>query len=115
MSRGIRVTVRGAFDRLTPEQTAALTADAAGRDFLTTAYTPEGHLAYDLAARPFFTFRYLVEADDDEDLDVTATRAELLADEWLTSRGYAYKNLTSVAVDPAQIPLGARGRKIQTR
>lgn len=111
MSREIRVTVRGAFDGLSADQRAALLAAASGHDFLNTTYTTEGHLAYDIAARPFFTFRYLIEAPDDEDLDVTATRGELLATEWLDAHGYPYKNLTASAVDPAAIPMGARGRK----
>ncbi|MDP9793878.1 hypothetical protein J2S43_002390 [Catenuloplanes nepalensis] len=111
MSRGIRVTVRGAFDSLSPGQRETLLASAADHDFLNTSYTPEGYLAYDVAARPFFTFRYLIEAADDEDLDVTATRGELLAVEWLDTHGYGYKNLTAAAVDPAEVPLGARGRR----
>ncbi|MFI5843296.1 DUF6204 family protein [Catenuloplanes sp. NPDC051500] len=115
MSRGIRVTVRGAFDGLTPEQKAALLADAAEHDFLKTAYTPDGYLAYDVAARPFFTFRYLIEADDDEDLELTALLGEERAARWLDAHGYAYKNLTAAAVDPAQTPLGARQRKAATR
>ncbi|MDR7275328.1 DUF6204 family protein [Catenuloplanes atrovinosus] len=110
MSRGIRVTVRGAFDSLTPAQTATLRAEAADHDFLNTAYTPDGYLAYDVT-RPFFTFRYLLDAPEDEALDVTATRGELLACEWLDSHGYAYKNVTATAIDPAEVPLGARGRK----
>lgn len=111
MNRGIRVTVRGAFDSLSAGQRAELLASAAEHDFLNTSYTPEGYLAYDLAARPFFTFRYLIDAPDDEDLDVTATRGELLAVEWLDAHGYGYKNLTAAAVDPAETPLGARGRR----
>ncbi|MDR7327128.1 MULTISPECIES: DUF6204 family protein [Catenuloplanes] len=114
MSRGIRVTVRGAFDNLSAAQRAELRASAAEHDFLNTTYTPEGYLAYDVA-RPFFTFRYLVEAADDEDPDVTATRGELLAVEWLDAHGYAYKNLTAAAVDPAEIPLGARGRRAASK
>lgn len=104
------MTVRGAFDGLGPDQKAALLADAAAHDFLTTAYTPEGYLAYDVA-RPFFTFRYLLDAADDESLDAVAARGECRARAWLDAEGYRYKNLTAAAVDPSQVPLGARGRR----
>ena len=108
--------MRGAFDGLTAEQKAALLADAAEHDFLKTSYTPEGYLAYDVAARPFFTFRYLIEVgDDEEELELAALLGEERAAQWLTSHGYGYKNLQSAAVDPAQTPLGARGRRAATR
>ncbi len=57
MNRGIRVTVRGAFDSLSAGQRAELLASAAEHDFLNTSYTPEGYLAYYRAARPYYTFR----------------------------------------------------------
>src|SRR3954452_563503 len=53
-SRTIRVTVRGYFDKLSEAQTAELVGEAAEHDFLHTAYPPEGYLAYDVPARPFF-------------------------------------------------------------
>jgi hypothetical protein len=109
-SREIRITVRGAFDALTPQQRDQLQASAAEHDFLTTQYTPEGHLTYD-PARPFFTFRFRAEVADEQEIPDATARAELAAEDWLTEHGYAWKNLTSNAVDMSEAPLGARGRK----
>jgi hypothetical protein len=57
-SRTIRVTVRVAFDALTDAQRADLLADAAAPDLAFAAFTADGTLSHDVAARPFFTFRY---------------------------------------------------------
>ncbi len=109
-SREVRITVRGAFDALSPQQRDQLQASAPEHDFLTTEYTPEGHLTYD-PARPFFTFRFRAEVADEKDIPDAAAQAELAAEDWLSEHGYAWKNLTSTAVDMSQAPLGARGRK----
>src|SRR5260370_1169360 len=73
--RIFRVTVRGAFDGLTETQRAELFAAAAQHDLMDASFTPEGHLAYDLAARPFFTFRFLESGEKDEDIADAPTRA----------------------------------------
>ena len=74
-SRTVRVTVRGSFDQLSDTQRAELTAAAADHDFLFTRYTPEGHLAYDLSARPFFTFRFAFLAAYDAALAAAGAQA----------------------------------------
>jgi hypothetical protein len=112
-TRTVRVTVRGAFDGLSAEQRAELIARQADHDFLNTTYTPEGHLSYDLAARPFFTFRFLATAEEEKDVPVAAAFAEEAAAEWLDQRGYGYKGLTSNAVDMSEIPLGARQKRLR--
>ncbi|MET7303994.1 DUF6204 family protein, partial [Embleya sp. NPDC005575] len=66
--RTFRITVRGAFDGLRDEQRAALVAEAAEHDVLQAAFTAEGHLTYDVAARPFFTFRFLDSGEAEEDI-----------------------------------------------
>lgn len=109
--RTIRVTVRGSFAGLTDAQRAELRARQADHDFLTTVYTPEGHLAYDIAARPFFTFRWAIDVADEKDIPTAATKAELDTMAWLDARGYGYKDLKVQAVDMSEVPLGARGRK----
>jgi uncharacterized protein DUF6204 len=111
-TRAIRVTVRGAFDQLDERQTAELLAAAPEHDLSHAAYTPEGHLSYDIAARPFFTFRFLTSAEDEAGIPDVTARAELTAEEWLTARGYRFKGVTSTAVDVSQAPLGARQRKM---
>lgn len=110
-TRIVRVTVRGAFDGLSAEQRAELIAKQPEHDFLNTTYTPEGHLSYELTARPFFTFRFLAAAEQEKDVPVAAALAEEAAAAWLDERGYGYKGLTSNAVDMSEVPLGARGKR----
>lgn len=74
-------------------------------------FHPEGHLSYDLAARPAFTFRFLDSGEAEEDILEATERAETAAEAWLTERGYGYKNLRSKAEDLSQAPLGKRQRR----
>ncbi|MGW6709843.1 DUF6204 family protein [Streptomyces sp. NPDC054956] len=113
--RTFRITVRGSFDGLTDEQRAALLADAARHDMLNAKFTVEGNLTYDLAARPFFTFRFLAEGEEEKDiLDATAL-AELAAESWLTERGYGFKRLTSQAQDLSLAPLAKHQKRAAAR
>jgi hypothetical protein len=107
-TRTIRVTVRGHFDDLTAGQLAALVAAGPAHDFLRTEYTADGYLAYDLPARPFFTFRFAEQA---EDVKTASARAEAKASAWMAEHGYPVKSLTTQAVDLAEMPLGKRGRR----
>ncbi|WP_309094483.1 DUF6204 family protein [Streptomyces sp.] len=110
-TRTFRVTVRGVFDGLSDEQRAALLERAAEHDMLRAAFTPEGHLAYDVAARPAFTFRFLDSGEAEEDILEATERAENAARAWLEQRGYGYKNLRSSAEDLSLAPLGKRQRR----
>ncbi|MEV6346793.1 DUF6204 family protein [Actinoplanes sp. NPDC051851] len=110
-SRMIRVTVRGAFDGLSDAQRAELIADG-GDDLMAVEYTEAGHLSYDLAARPFFTFRFGEEVTDEREIPDVTARAELKAETWMTERGYGFKKLTSQTVDMSEVPLGKRGRRL---
>lgn len=110
-SRTIRVTVRGAFDALTDDQRTALLADAARHDVAYAAFTADGSMTYDIAARPFFTFRYAETVTDERDIPAVTARGQAAAEQWLSSRGYGYKNLSAQAVDLSQTPLGKRGRR----
>ncbi|AGL17466.1 DUF6204 family protein [Actinoplanes sp. N902-109] len=112
--RTIRVTVRGAFDALTDAQRTELLAAAAEHDVVFAAFTPTGSMTYDIAARPFFTFRYQGSAGSDDDIPAVTARAQAAAVQWLDTRGYAYKNLSSQTTDMSQIPLGARGKRRQS-
>jgi uncharacterized protein DUF6204 len=111
MSRTIRVTVRGFFDKLSEAQVAELVAEKEEHDFLNTAYTAAGYLAYDLPARPFFTFRFADAVEEEDEIAAAAARAEAKAAAWMSGRGYPVKNLTSQAVDMSAVPLGKRGRR----
>ncbi|MFD5631161.1 MULTISPECIES: DUF6204 family protein [unclassified Streptomyces] len=110
-TRTFRITVRGVFDGLDAGQRAELLAEAAEHDVLRAAFTPEGHLSYDLAARSAFTFRFSDSGDAEEDILEATERAEEAAASWLTGRGYGYKNLRSSAEDLSQAPLGKRQRR----
>jgi hypothetical protein len=110
MSRTVRVTVRGSFDALSAAQRAELLADAGEHDFLQTKYTSEGYLAYDVAARPFFTFRFVDEVAGEPEIAALTARCEAAAATWMTGRGYGFKGLSAQAVDQSEVPLGKRGR-----
>lgn len=114
-TRTFRITVRGVFDGLTTEQRAALLADAERHDVLQAAFTSEGHLSYDLAARPAFTFRFLDRGEAEEDILEAVERAENTATAWLTDRGYGFKRLRAQGEDLSQAPLGKRQRREMTR
>ncbi|MFH8337973.1 DUF6204 family protein [Streptomyces sp. AM6-12] len=110
-TRTFRVTVRGVFDGLTDDQRAALLAEAAAHDVLHAAFTPEGSLTYDIAARPAFVFRFSDTGEEEEDILEATERAETAAVAWLTERGYGFKNLRSSAEDLSQAPLSKRQRR----
>ncbi|ANP49892.1 hypothetical protein J2Z21_008495 [Streptomyces griseochromogenes] len=110
-TRTFRITVRGVFDGLSAAQRADLLADAAEHDVLHAAYTPEGHLSYDIAARTAFVFRFSDTGEEEEDILEATERAEETARAWLTGRGYGFKNLRSGAEDLSQAPLGKRQRR----
>ncbi|MET7981973.1 MULTISPECIES: DUF6204 family protein [unclassified Streptomyces] len=110
-TRTFRITVRGVFDGLGPDQRDRLLANAPEHDVLRAAFTPEGHLSYDVAARPAFTFRFLDSGEAEEDILEAAERAEAAATAWLTEHGYGFKRLKSQAEDLSQAPLGKRRRR----
>jgi hypothetical protein len=112
-ARTFRIMIRGSFDALTDTQRAELLAAAAQHDVLNAAFTPEGQLTYDLAMRPFFTFRYLEHGEREEDIVAASERAQTKAELWLTEHGYAYKRLKVSAEDLSQMPLAKRQRKAQ--
>ena len=114
-TRTIRVTVRGAFAGLTADQRAELLSRAAEHDVAFAAYTPQGSLTYDIASRPFFTFRFAGTVEREQDIPAVVTRAETAAAAYLAERGYGFQGLSSQAVDMSQVPLGKRGRKLAAR
>lgn len=110
-NRTFRITVRGVFDGLSTDQRAELLARAAEHDVLRAAFTSEGHLSYDLAARSAFTFRFLDSGEEEEDILEATERAEEAARTWLAERGYGCKNLRSSAEDLSRAALGKRQRR----
>ncbi|MFE6777981.1 DUF6204 family protein [Streptomyces sp. NPDC057702] len=114
-TRTFRVTVRGVFDGLDADQRAELLAHAEAHDVLRAAFTPEGHLSYDIAARTAFTFRFLDSGETEEDIVTATERAREAAVAWLSERGYGYRNLRAQAEDLSQAPLGKRGRREAAR
>ncbi|TYC68327.1 hypothetical protein EH183_39105 [Streptomyces sp. CB01881] len=114
-TRTFRIMVRGVFDGLTADQRAELDARADEHSILRAAFTPEGHLSYDLTARAAFTFRFLDSGEAEEDILDATERAEEAAKAWLAGRGYGYKNLRSQAEDLSQAALGKRQRRAAAR
>jgi hypothetical protein len=114
-TRAFRIKVRGEFKELTPDQRAELLASASEHDALAASFTPEGHLSYDLAVRPFFTFRFAESGESDEDLVAATQRAEASATAWLNERGLAFKLLASQAEDLSQAPMSKRQRRSQSQ
>jgi hypothetical protein len=112
MSRTVRVTVRGSFDALSAAQRSELLAEAAEHDSLHIKYTSEGYLAYDVAARPFFTFRFAGEVAEESEIPALTGRCEAAVAAWMTGRGYRFKGLSAQAVDQSAVPLGKRGRRL---
>jgi len=111
--RDFRIKIRGEFKDLTVEQRAALLAEAAEHDAMSTAFTPEGHLSYDLAARPFFTFRFAESGETEGDLGPATERAQAAAKAWLDGRDLAYVLRSAQAEDMSQAPLAKRQRRQQ--
>ncbi|MEV1007973.1 DUF6204 family protein [Streptomyces sp. NPDC049881] len=114
-TRTFRITVRGVFDGLGADQRAELLARAPEHDVLRAAFTPEGHLSYDVAARPAFTFRFLDAGEEEGDILAATERAEEAAKAWLAERGYGFKHLRSQAEDLSRAPLGRRQRRAAAR
>ncbi|NUR25098.1 MAG: hypothetical protein HOV83_04495 [Catenulispora sp.] len=113
--RVFRVMVRGSFAALGEGQRAELLARAAEHDVLNAAFTAEGSLTYDLALRPFFTFRFLEYGEREQDIVAAGERARAKAELWLAERGYAHKGLKVSAEDMALMPLAKRQRQAQAR
>ena len=109
--RIFRVKIRGLFDQLTDEQRTALLDDAAEHDMLKARFATEGNLTYDLAARPFFTFRYLDSGETAEDIGPATERALAAAQAWLDERGYGYRDLKADAEDMSEASLGKRQKR----
>jgi hypothetical protein len=109
--RALRITVRGSFRDLTEDQRADLKARAAEHDLLRASFTTEGHLAYDVDARPFFTYRLLSEARTDQDVAQAVTRAEAAARAALDQRGLGYQLRSTQVQDLSQAPMSKRQRR----
>ena len=108
--RTLRITVRGSFRDLTDDQRAELRARAAEHDVLRASFTAEGHLAYDVDARPFFTYRFLSEAETDEDVARAVAGAEAAAHAALDQRGLGHQLRSTQLQDLSQAPLSKRQR-----
>jgi Family of unknown function (DUF6204) len=109
--RTLRITVRGSFQDLTDDQRTELRARAAEHDVLRASFTAEGHLAYDVDARPFFTFRFLREAATEEDVARAVASAEAAARAALEQRELGFQLRSTQVQDLSQAPLSKRQRR----
>ena len=114
-TRELRIKIRGEFKDLTSGQRADLLAAAEDHDMLGASFTREGHVAYDLDARPFFTFRIADTAESDDDVATATARAVGSVREWLDAHGLSYKLREPVVEDLSQAALSKRQRKAQHR
>lgn len=109
--RTLRITVGGSFRDLTDDQRAELRARAAEHDVLPASFTAEGHLVYDVDARPFFTYRFLSKGETDENVARAVPDAEAAAGAALEQHGLAYQLRSTNVQDLSQAPLGKRQRR----
>ena len=109
--RTLRITVRGSFRDLTDDKRAELRARAAEHDVLQASFTAEGHLSYDVAARPFFTYRFLRQGETDEDVARAVADAEAAARTGLEQQGLSYQLRSTQVQDLSQAPLSKRQRR----
>jgi hypothetical protein len=109
--RTLRITVRGSFRDLTDDQRTGLRAQAAEHDLLRASFTAEGHLAYDVDARPFFTYRFLREVETEEDVARAVASAEAAARATLEQRGLGCQLRSTHVQDLSQASLSKRQRR----
>jgi Family of unknown function (DUF6204) len=99
-TRTYRVHVSSQFAALTPAVRAQLRAEQPDHDVFGSAFTPQGTFTY-AASLTRFTLRYLLEVSEDsaaEADEAAAVEGELLASDYLQSRGISHKPLTISAV-----------------
>jgi len=102
-ARSYRVQVTGQFADLTPAKKGQLLDEQADHDVLLSAFTSAGTFTY-TPSLTRFTLRYLLEVEDDSSAEADAAalvEGELLADDFLESRGLTHKPL-SVSADCLQ-------------
>src|SRR5690242_16962498 len=92
-----QVIVYGRFAPLNDDQRAKLLAVADEHDLLQAKFTSEGSVTYERALRTF-TFRCVVQADDDEAAIVVA-EAEELATAAIRDLGADVRDLRTVSTD----------------
>lgn len=99
-ARTYRVQAIGQFEDLTPALKGQLRDERADHDVLDSAFTPEGTFTYTPSCTRF-TLRYLLEVEDDSAAEADAAalvEGELLAADFLDSRGLTHKPLNVSAV-----------------
>ena len=98
--RTYRVQVTGQFADLAPALQRQLLDEQADHDVLVSAFTPAGTLTY-TPTLTRFTLRYLLEVEDTSAAEADAAalvEGELLAADFLESRGLTHKTLTVSAL-----------------
>jgi len=99
----------GQHDVVDPQ--AELRARAAEHDVLGASFTAEGHLAYDVDARPFFTYRFLSGPETDEDVARAVARAEAAARAAFEHQELGYQLRSTQVQDLSKAPLSTRQRR----
>ena len=103
----------GQFAGLTPSVSAQLRDEQAEHDLFLAAFTPEGTFTY-TPTLTRFTVRYLLEVSEDsaaEADEAAGVEGELLAAEYLESRGITHKPMTVTAVCMDDVKVKRRPKK----
>jgi hypothetical protein len=106
-TRTYRVQVTGQFAGLTPAVSAQLRDEQAEHDLFLSAFTSAGTFTY-TPTLTRFTLRYLLEVSEDsaaEADEAAEVEGELLAAQFLESRGVTHKPLavTAVCMDDVKV------------
>ena len=99
-TRTYRVQMTGQFAGLTPAVSAQLRDEQGEHDLFLAAFTPEGTFTY-TPTLTRFTVRYLLEVSEDsaaEADEAAQVEGELLAGQYLESRGISHRPLTVTVV-----------------
>jgi uncharacterized protein DUF6204 len=112
-TRTYRVQMTGQFAGLAPAVSAQLRAEQGEHDRSLAAFTPEGTFTY-APTLTRFTVQYLLEVSEDsaaEADEAASVEGELLAAEYLESRGITYRPMTVTAVCMDDVKLKRRPRR----
>ncbi|PSK83581.1 hypothetical protein CLV63_14033 [Murinocardiopsis flavida] len=101
---GFQIMVRGRFEGLADDARAGLLAEVAEHDVFAARFTEDGTLTYD-ATITWFTFRYLVHAENAESAEATALD---LATTALSGAGRAHGDLRCTTTDMALLKINRK-------
>lgn len=103
--RTFRVTIRGRFGDLSDAARSYLHNHVDEHEIFKSSYTSEGSFTYD-GRIDFFNLRYEVKVDGDD--EIAAARGVREAETFLSTMGFAYRDLKAKVVDMSTVWSGER-------